>query len=262
MPPEMARLTELNAQGQTTGDPVIAHFNPQSLQLNYRATGTDGSSNAGGAAGTQTGASSQRTGYTVNLSALDLYFDTSESGADVRGITLKIAKWIQNGEEQRVPNVQFQWGTFLFKGVISSMAETLDYFSDAGVPLRAKVTLTLDMNEAEVARNRPSSSGAGAGAGAGAGLSAGLSAGFSAGISGGLSAGVSGSLSVGASAGFSAGASAGVGTTPLTFSQSGESMQSLAGRAGVDWKAAASANGIDNPRLIPPGTVLNLNVKK
>jgi nucleoid-associated protein YgaU len=49
-----------------------------------------------------------------------------------------------------------------------------------------------------------------------------------------------------------------VGTTPLTLSQSGDTLQSLAARAGADWKAVAAANNIDNPRLVEPGTVLDL----
>ena len=110
------------------------------------------------------------------------------------------------------------------------------------------------MNERELAPAGSSGS-SGGGAGAGAGLSAGFSAGFSAGASAGFSAGASAGFS--AQAGFSAGAS--VGTSPLTLSQSGELLQSLSARAGVDWKAVASANGIDNPRQLQGGTVLNLN---
>ncbi|NJM41157.1 MAG: LysM peptidoglycan-binding domain-containing protein [Anaerolineae bacterium] len=37
-------------------------------------------------------------------------------------------------------------------------------------------------------------------------------------------------------------------------------MQGIAGQAGMDWKAVASANNIDNPRLLDAGAVLNLNV--
>jgi nucleoid-associated protein YgaU len=47
------------------------------------------------------------------------------------------------------------------------------------------------------------------------------------------------------------------------MSSSGDSIQAIAARggAGVSWKAVAAANGIDNPRLLPPGTILNLQVK-
>src|SRR5437762_954655 len=76
------------------------------------------------------------------------------------------------------------------------------------------------------------------GGGGGAGASAGSGGGVSASASAGISAGIGASVSAGA--GFSAGAA--VGTTPLTLAQSGDTLQSLTARAGVDWKAVASAN--------------------
>jgi hypothetical protein len=45
------------------------------------------------------------------------------------------------------------------------------------------------------------------------------------------------------------------------LSQAGDTVQGIIGRAGasVSWKAVAAANGIDNPRLLPPGSVLDLS---
>jgi LysM repeat protein len=52
-----------------------------------------------------------------------------------------------------------------------------------------------------------------------------------------------------------------VGTTPLTLSAAGDTVQSIAAQAGtsVSWKVVAAANNIDNPRLLAPGTVLDLS---
>lgn len=242
----------LEIQGQSNSK-VTVQFNPQSLRVNYRATGTTGTQRA--ASGPEgSGSNLQRTGYTSGLS-MELHFDTSASGEDVRLITLKIAEMIQISGQNTAPVVQFSWGTFLFIGTIDSMDETLDFFTDQGVPVRASVNLSMSAHERD--RIEPGGSGAGSGAGAGAGLSAGLSAGVSAGFSAGVSAGFSAGVSAGA--GLSAGVA--VGTTPLTLAQSGDTLQSLSARAGADWKAVASANNIDNPRLIEPGTVLNLNAK-
>lgn len=260
---EMARLQKLDAQGQPQAgeDPIIAHFNPQSLQLSYRTPGPKSStrSAAGSSTGGRTGVTSQRTGYTVSLASLELLFDTSEqtTDRDVRNITLRIARLIQADDESSATNVQFSWGTFIFRGIITTLDETLDYFSEDGIPLRATVRLGMDMNEVERESNR-SSGNSGAGAAAGIGASAGIaaSAGIGAGVSAGFGAGISGGIGGGISAGVSAGVA--VGTTPLTFAQSGESLQSLAGRAGVDWKATATANNIDNPRQIQAGTVIDL----
>ncbi len=243
----MAKLTPVDKNGSPAGEAVTAHFNPKTLRLSHRAVGPNTaarSSSGGAASGAMSSASSQRTGYTVSLSSIELLFDTTTDGEDVRNTTLKITKMIHLPGTNSAPTVQFQWGTFLFRGTIDSVEETLEYFSESGVPLRATCTIAMTMNEVESAKNA-----FGLAAGASAGL--GVSAGFSAGV--GISAGVGFSASASVSAGI------GVGTTPLTLAPSGESLQNLAARAGVDWKTAASANGIDNPRAVPPGTALNLN---
>lgn len=41
------------------------------------------------------------------------------------------------------PRCRFQWGSFAFTGMLSSYAETLDFFSPAGIPLRATLSLVL-----------------------------------------------------------------------------------------------------------------------
>src|SRR5262249_1636453 len=42
-----------------------------------------------------------------------------------------------------VPGVQISWGTFLFRGVIESLEESLEFFSHDGKPLRASISLSL-----------------------------------------------------------------------------------------------------------------------
>jgi hypothetical protein len=53
------------------------------------------------------------------------------------------------------------------------------------------------------------------------------------------------------------------GTSPLAIAQAGASLQQMAAAAGVgkDWQAIASANGIENPRILPPGQVINLRAR-
>jgi hypothetical protein len=259
-----ATLQRIQPDGQDAPgeQPIEAQFNPQSLSLSYQAIGPDSStrSASGSGSGGRAGRSSQRTGYTVSLSSLELLFDTSEetSNRDVRHLTLRIARLIQADDENAAPNVRFSWGTFIFRGIITSIEETLDYFAEDGTPLRATVTLGMEMNEVEREANR-SSSGGGAGSGAGGGSGAGIGAAAGIAASAGVSAGIGLSAGAGVSAGVSAGAGVAVGTSPLTFAQEGESLQSLAGRAGIDWKAAAAANNIENPRQLQAGAVLNLN---
>src|SRR5260370_29851538 len=106
------------------------------------------------------------------------------------------------------------------------MNETIDLFSEQGKPLRA--TVNLSMSGVALERDKKNNSGGGTGSMVGASL----------------------------------GGGAAIGTTPLTLSQAGDTLQNLVGRLarGGSWKAIANVNNIDNPRLIQPGTVLNLNV--
>jgi hypothetical protein len=253
MTPQLARATlvVLNPQSNQPEESsrVEAQFNPQSLQISYGFTGPRGSQGADGKAaeGSAARQTHQKTDYNVNLSSLSLFFDTTENGENVQNITAKIAAMLMKTDQKASPKVRFQWGKFLFNGTISSMQETLDYFSPDGTPLRATVALSMSMVQDRTAND--SSGGSGIAFGASLGVNASAS----------LSAGVNASAGLSASANVNFGAA--VGTTPLTLAASGDSIQNISMRAGADWKAVASANGIDNPRKLQAGAVLNLNVK-
>jgi|SRR6185369_4650777 len=53
------------------------------------------------------------------------------------------------------------------------------------------------------------------------------------------------------------------GTRPLTQAVEGGTLQGMADKQGKgdNWQAIAAANNIENPRLLQPGTILNLNLK-
>ncbi len=54
-----------------------------------------------------------------------------------------------------------------------------------------------------------------------------------------------------------------VGSRPLWQAASGDSLQGLAAAAGkgADWQSIATANGIENPRRLDPGQLIDLNAK-
>jgi hypothetical protein len=269
----IATIVEVDAKRLTEiGTLMEVDFNPHSLQLTHNTSGPGATQGSSAAKVEATTNGRQITNYTTSL-ALDLLFDTSRDGSDVRAKTLVLVALTRPKEKGSSAGrvLRFQWGTFLFTGYIESLSETIDLFSPDGVPLRA--TLAVSLRGLAERDSRPDASGgAGFGAGAAAGFSAGAS--FGASASAGVAAGGGASFGTSASASFSAGAgaslsagatasasaSAAVGTTPLTLSASGDTVQSLAARAGVSWKAVAAANGIDNPRLLPPGTVLDLRI--
>jgi hypothetical protein len=201
---------------------VTVHFNPQSLRVDYSTTGTSGTWTKSGQTEKQE-AAKQQTSFGSELS-VELLFDTSHNGDDVRNTTRDLVEMMQPDVSNRnsadtspaLPIVRFSWGTFLFHGNIKSMNETLDFFSEEGIPLRA--TVSLRMNEVALSKQ-------------------------------------------GSSRVTNSSAEETVGITPLTLSQAGDTLQSLAARAGVDWKAVGNANNVDNPRRIVAGTVLNLQAR-
>jgi hypothetical protein len=198
---------------------VEVQFNPETLKLSFSNRNTGGDQpNAG---------SSQHMGPLTSQLSLELLFDTTEAGSDVREKTRQVARFIiprvgpgQQGSNRTPPRTRFQWGTFLFEGIVQGMEETLDYFSAEGVPMRATISLTIKSDHVVFLIDQ---------------------------IRGGVRAGLS---------------IEGVGiTSPLNLARPGDSLQRLAGRAGqsANWKAIASANGIDDPLRLPPGALVNLN---
>jgi Contractile injection system tube protein/LysM domain len=227
---------------------LVVDFDPQSLELSYTATGSPAATDKT-SSGTWNKSPAQQTGQSATLSVTLMFDTTTTDGVSVQTETdpLVLLTLPNNlgpqGPTRRV--VCFQWGSFLFFGCVDSMTQTIDFFSDSGVPLRASVHLTLSQVGRPDQPSDPGGPGPTQSFGANVGIGASASLGLSAGA--GLSAGVS--------------ASAGVGATPLTLSQAGDTVQGIAARSGgsVSWKAVAIANNIDNPRLLPPGTVLSLS---
>ncbi|MDZ5461292.1 CIS tube protein [Azohydromonas lata] len=120
---------------------VTVHFNPASLQ--YTLT-----NNVEPAPG---GRKVQYVSQTTAKLSMELTFDTTHSGHDVREDTLKMARLLQplGPDGQRTPPVvEFTWGTYGFRGTVEQFRETLDFFSPEGVPLRSGISLTLTTNEA------------------------------------------------------------------------------------------------------------------
>ncbi len=136
--PTRATLTPV-----TGSDAAIqVHFNPTSLQISITNTLDE------------KGPGNQKTQYVTKSSAkltLDLIFDTTGTGGDVRVDTGKVAKLMAPGKRDRQGKpptiVKFEWGTFTFQGLIESYKETIDFFSSDGIPLRASLNLTLASQE-------------------------------------------------------------------------------------------------------------------
>ena len=165
-----AKITELEWYGENHsqsrtkegGKSFDVQFNPESLKVNFT------NQKAGGE---QPGGSPiQFVGTGATKLALELFFDVTvpvEQGGnkvanDVRTLTADIAYFMKaetavEGQENAYvpPGIRFSWGSFLFEGVMDSMDETLEYFSDDGRPLRATVSIALSRQEITFIRPNP-----------------------------------------------------------------------------------------------------------
>ena len=216
---ELVEISDFSASadslsGAKSETRVVVQFNPQSLKVAL--------SNQLAAGDQPVGSSTQFVGSSASKMTVELLFDTTDSGKDVRATTERVAHFVTatskpDAENRRTPPmVRFQWGSFIFEGVVESFDETLEYFSEEGVPLRAGVSLSMSRPSAIFMRDKSKGGGSNTGA-----------------------------------------------TAPLESARPGDSIASMAGRIGAsaDWKAIASANGIDDPLRVQAGARVNLNAK-
>jgi contractile injection system tube protein len=213
---------------------VTVQFNPETLKVSF-ANQIQTPSGTGDQSGTPT---RQFVGEGTTKLALQLWFDVtaqarSDKGElldDVRRLTQKVAYFITPKEEGKKvlppPAVRFLWGSFQFDGLMDSLEESLEFFSNDGRPLRASMSLTLSRQKIkafkiiEQKRPPPPPDSAAPDPGAPAG------------------------------------------TKPLMPAPAGSTVQSLADQEGrgAKWQAIAAANNIENPRLLAPGQLIDLDV--
>lgn len=142
--------------------PLRVQFNPESLELTIRsAIGENEGAKRGSAAARRQQPPQVVSNTTVTLT-LQLVFDTTTTGADVRLRTAPIAALMQPAEQQvgretkKVPAlVAFEWSSFVFEGAISDYKETIDFFAPEGLPQRATLSLTLTQQDKPFPQPRP-----------------------------------------------------------------------------------------------------------
>jgi len=232
-----AELKELDAQfdhviNEDKG--TVVQFNPDSLKVSL-ANQIAAPQGAGDQSGPQ---AQQFVGAGSTKLAVTLYFDVTAEFPqglpetdDVRYLTKRVAYFITpkgdppNAPKKYIPPaVRFTWGSFQFDGIMESMEETLELFSFEGRPLRATVGVTI--SQQRITEFKPVD------------------------------------LQSPAPPATRRGGNA-PGTSPLTEAPAGSSLQSLAANqpglgTGVDWQSIASANGIENPRLLKPGQLIDM----
>lgn len=145
---QLQAITWEGDQVRELAEPIDVQFNPETLKVAY-ANQTSGGDQSGGAA-------TQFVAQGTTKLTFDLWFDVTAEQPDgrqeddVRRLTTDVNFFMRPHEdlgEGIPPGVRFLWGTFLFEGVMESMSESLEFFSEEGRPLRAGVSLSLSQQE-------------------------------------------------------------------------------------------------------------------
>lgn len=132
----------------------------------------------------------------------------------------------QDQTQFQPPCVRFAWGAFRFDGMMDSLDESLEFFSPDGYPLRADLSVAMSRQKITPFFDPSKATRAPAGGSGGPG-------------------------------------GAPPGTAPLTSATGGSSLPQIAASAGVgaSWQSIAAANGIEQPRNLAAGALLNLGAR-
>ncbi|WP_224242767.1 CIS tube protein [Hyalangium gracile] len=147
----LQRIWSTETDTETEGDPVEVQFNPASLRLALSNT-VEGGQSRGRQARQFIGSSSTQLSF-------DLVFDTADEGTpdgrprSVREKTALVEQFVvpevKGTDKQAPPKVRFQWNDLIIDGIISSLTIDLDFFASDGTPLRAKMGVSIQEQDAK-----------------------------------------------------------------------------------------------------------------
>lgn len=243
---QRALFIELDAtleNEKSGGQQATVQFNPETLKVSFAnqlVQPAGGGDQRGQPARQFVGAGTTKLSLTLVLDVTAPPY-SDQGKTDVRELTQQVAYFITPqaaggstggggaqgspaAQTQLVPpGVRFLWGSFKFDGMMDSLEENLEYFSPEGKPLRA--TLAVALSQQKITQFFDPNSATG---GSGAAL----------------------------------GGRSPAGTRPLVAAPAGATLQALADAQGpsVSWQSIASANGIENPRQLGTGQLIDLNL--
>jgi hypothetical protein len=90
------------------------------------------------------GTINQFTGTKQSDLALELLFDSTSTGGDVRELIEPLYKIVDiDNTLHAPPPCQFVWGKLSFDGIVATFKKEFTYFFSSGIPARAKISMTL-----------------------------------------------------------------------------------------------------------------------
>jgi nucleoid-associated protein YgaU len=232
---EKAYLVELK-DGRESGKKVTVQFNPETLRVSYSnhvvlpaESGPKGAPGATAATGDQRGnAALQHPGRGTTHMSVQLWFDVSgvmpqgkEKISDVRDLTNEVIYFIKAQEGKDGAPPQVRFHWGTFK--FDGVLDSIEESLEffAANGVPLRASMSLGMTQNDIV------------------------------------------ITGGGDKGLGPGGLPSPGTKPLFQAQAGVSLQALAAaNLGVeaDWQAIATANNIENPRLLEPGQVIDMNV--
>lgn len=169
---EKARLIQIAWEGDEVREidqGIEVQFNPTTLKVTYsNQVQTNDQSEP---------SATQFVGRGSSKMSIELTFDISmpiagqDAPRDVREVTERVFKFITPEEapgesdspRYSVPGMRMRWGTFWFDGIVESMDESLELWSEDGRPLRTVLTLNLSQQGIVFHRGEAAAGGAGGG---------------------------------------------------------------------------------------------------
>jgi LysM repeat protein len=233
---QLGEITAGDNPQEVPGTLVDVQFNPTTLrvQISNRTAG-------GQQAGSQ---ARQRPGTGEMQVSFDLAFDTADEGTTDQGVsvltkTATVERFVRpkgpRAGQEAPPRVVFKWGGFVVQGTMENAGIDLDLFDAQGVPLRAKVSVTIKGQDPRWTYTpAPAAPPAGTGSSGAAASRPGAGTQLPAG-----SPGTQGNSQP---------------TDRVVQAMPGESLAQLATRSGLDpsdWRALA--DGVDDPLQLPLG---------
>lgn len=140
----LAEITSGASPTEVAGSKVDVQFNPTTLRVQI-SNRTAGGQQAGAQARQRPGTGEMQLGF-------DLIFDTADEGSTDDGVsvlekTKAVERFVRprgpRAGQEAPPRVVFVWGDFQVQGTMESANIDLDLFDANGVPLRAKVAVSI-----------------------------------------------------------------------------------------------------------------------